>query len=137
MIEAHRYLAENILAAEELRAEIEEYEWTTTPYMTKTGENLEGSTEVHEGRSSRGPRRGRAPDDNRTPPQQVQDGRILALGVSRKTVVKAFGGVTKLGWLEEFPPQPNRHFDDPVIYRFLPAESRLAAESVQRIWTHP
>ncbi len=127
VIEAHRYLAENILAAEELRAEIEEYEWTTTPYMTKTGRTSKAAPRsmkvvLHEALDE-------AVRQMTTEPLLNKSKMAVALGVSRKTVVKAFGGVTKLGWLEEVP-EPNRHFDDPVIYRFLPAESRLAAESM-------
>ena len=128
-----RHLAENILAVEELRAEIEEYEWTTTPYITKTGRTSKAAPRsmkvvLHEALDE-------AVRQMTTEPLLNKSEMAVALGVSRKTVVTAFGGLTKLGWLEEVP-EPNRHFDDPVIYRLLPAESRRAAAG-QCIWTHP
>ena len=39
--------------------------------------------------------------------------------------MKAFGGLIALGRLEVVP-EPGRTYDDPVIYRLLPAEARSA-----------
>ncbi len=127
VFEAHQELAEKILAVEELRAEIEEYEWTTTPYMTKTGRTSKAAPRsmkvvLHEALDE-------AVRQMTTEPLLNKSKMAVALGVSRKTVVKAFGGLTKLGWLEEVP-EPDRRFDDPVIYRLLPAESRRPPQVV-------
>ena len=127
VFEAHQELAEKILAVEELRAEIEEYEWITTPYITKTGRTSKAAPRsmkvvLHEALDE-------AVRQMTTEPLLNKSEMAVTLVVSRKTVVTAFGGLTKLGWLEEVP-EPDRRFDDPVIYRLLPAESRRPPQVV-------
>ena len=128
--EAHQELAENILAAEELRAEIEEYDWVPTDYVTKKGHTdwaappsmtavLHAAIDV-------------AVRQATTEPLLVKTEIAEVTRRSKMTVWRAFRGLTKLGWLEEVP-EPDRRFDDPVIYRLLnPWIAGAAAEVVQR-----
>ncbi len=114
---AHRYLAAQIMVIEEMRADIEEYEWASTDFggrkvsaesMKKV---LRASLDI-------------AVEFATTEPILDKHKIAKATDLHRMTVIRAIKGLIVLGWLEVVP-EPEKKFDDPWIYRLLPAESRL------------
>ena len=119
MIEAHQYLAENILAVEEIRADYEEYEWASTeidPGRRVSGEVME---EVFHEVLDMAVRQASL--------EPICDKHKIAKVTERTriTVIRAFKGLAILGRLEVVP-EPGKPFDWPVKYRLLPVAGSAA-----------
>ncbi|MGO8826224.1 MAG: bifunctional DNA primase/polymerase [Acidimicrobiales bacterium] len=117
---AHRYLVAQVMTIEEIRAEIDCYEWTRSEFG-KGGPGNRASAEsmrqvLHVILDS-------AVRQASTEPICVKTEIAEVTGLSKMTVWRAFLGLLTLGWIEVVP-EPDRNNDDPYIYRLLPPESR-------------
>jgi hypothetical protein len=116
---ALRYRAEKVAALQDIRADIEEYEWTTTDFG-KGGRGHRASPE-----SMKAVLRAAldiAEQLTTTEPLLSKCEIEMTTGISRKTVWVAIQGLLELGWLE-VNIKPKRS-DAVWTYRFPPAQAR-------------
>jgi len=113
---AHRHLAGQVMVIEEMRGDIEEYEWVSTDIGGRNVSSepmkkvLHSALDIAKRQASLEP---------------ILDKHKIAKAtdLSRMTVIRAIKGLIVLGWLEVVS-EPEKKYDDPWMYRLLPAESR-------------
>ena len=123
MVEAHQYLAENILAIEELRAADEEYEWTSVQIEPARKVSAEVMKKVFQEVLDIA--------TQQTTLEPVCDKHKIAAATNlhRLTVIRAFRGLIVLGRIEVVH-EPGKPSDCPWKYRLLPDAVPVAASSV-------
>ena len=106
---AHRYLARQAMVIEEIRADIEEYEWVSTgiggrKVSAKTMQTvLQHALDIAERYET-------------LTPVLVKCELAKTTGFSRMTVFRAIKALILLGWLEVVP-EPTKKYDDPWKYQ--------------------
>jgi hypothetical protein len=137
----HRYLVGQVFIVQEMRADIDQYEWVPTEF---TGEGRrefkvkagQGEWTTKAGRTYRASPKAMkkvlhasldtAEQFATTEPVLDKTKIARITGLSKMTVWIAFQGLIALGWLEVVP-ELDRNPDDPYKYRLLPGARRTIA----------
>ncbi len=137
----HRYLVGQVFIVREIRADIEEYEWTPTEFMGKERREFkvkagQGEWTTKAGRTYRASPKAMkkvlhasldiAEEFATTEPILDKTKIARITGLSKMTVWVAFQGLIALGWLEVVPEE-DRNSDDPYTYRLFPGAQRTIA----------